>query len=328
MSAARSGAQERHLGAVRARHLGHALVVGGDDHAVDVRGLLRRAQGVREQGAVAEPLDVEVRHGIGPAARGHDRHHAEPVLQCDLAPECMSRERTGLDTRPSTGDALDLGAPHASVAVVGPRRFPQRAPPMNLADWLQGDHEPRERLKAVRAFSWASLLLGSWLALFSTHLTCRRQRREPAARRKGRSHRPPSRARERADGQPVGPRPGSTLVGVLCFEILASRTFEARGGPLLRDLRPDLPRDLSDAVQACLEMDAEWRPNDSSYVLGPGGGAPGRRARRFQARQSRGAYPLLPVGGAARRDERDRPADRGRCRVRGRRAGGRTSSRR
>jgi hypothetical protein len=57
-------------------------------------------------------------------------------------------------------------------------------------------------------------------------------------------------------------------VGVLCFEILSGRSFEARGGPLLRDLRPDLPRDLSDAVQACLEMDAEWRPKDLSYLLG------------------------------------------------------------
>jgi hypothetical protein len=71
-----------------------------------------------------------------------------------------------------------------------------------------------------------------------------------------------------AQGGPPVPQSQVFTVGVLCFEILSGRSFEARGGPLLRDLRPDLPRDLSDAVQACLEMDAEWRPKDLSYLLG------------------------------------------------------------
>ena len=45
-------AQEGHLRAVRARHLGHPRVVGGDHHAVDVgRAAARGVQGVREQRA-------------------------------------------------------------------------------------------------------------------------------------------------------------------------------------------------------------------------------------------------------------------------------------
>jgi hypothetical protein len=71
-----------------------------------------------------------------------------------------------------------------------------------------------------------------------------------------------------AQGGPPVPQSQVFTVGVLSFEILSGRDFESRGGPLLRDLRPDLPRDVSDAVQACLEMDAEWRPKDLSYLLG------------------------------------------------------------
>jgi hypothetical protein len=35
---------------------------------------------VGEERAVAEPLDVEVGHGIGPAPRGYDAHHPQTVL--------------------------------------------------------------------------------------------------------------------------------------------------------------------------------------------------------------------------------------------------------
>ena len=76
------------------------------------------------------------------------------------------------------------------------------------------------------------------------------------------------RAPETSDGQTPGAQAQVYTVGVLCFEILGGRPFEARGSPLLRDVRPDLPRDVSDAVQACLEMDAEWRPKDVAYLQG------------------------------------------------------------
>jgi hypothetical protein len=138
---------------------------------------------------------------------------------------------------------------------------------MNLADWLQGDHEPSERLKAVETLCRAVSDSSRSLDLDPSHIQvsgngeCRPSEGKgvPTGR-----YRPP----EVAQGGPPMPQSQVFTVGVLCFEILSGRAFESRGGPLLRDLRPDLPRDLSDAVQACLEMDAEWRPKDLSYLLG------------------------------------------------------------
>jgi hypothetical protein len=137
---------------------------------------------------------------------------------------------------------------------------------MNLADWLQGDHEPSERLKAVETLCRAVSDSSKSLDLDPAHIQMSGNECRPS---EGKAV-PPGRYRapEMAQGGPPVPQSQVFTVGVLCFEILSGRSFEARGGPLLRDLRPDLPRDLSDAVQACLEMDAEWRPKDLSYLLG------------------------------------------------------------
>jgi len=137
---------------------------------------------------------------------------------------------------------------------------------MNLADWLQGDHEPSERLKAVETLCRAVSDSSKNLDLDPAHIQMSGNECRPAEGKAVPSGR--YRAPEMAQGGPAVPQSQVFTVGVLCFEILSGRAFESRGGPLLRDLRPDLPRDLSDAVQACLEMDAEWRPKDLSYLLG------------------------------------------------------------
>jgi hypothetical protein len=137
---------------------------------------------------------------------------------------------------------------------------------MNLADWLQGDHEPSERLKAVETLCRAVSDSSKTLDLDPAHIQMSGDECRPSEGKAVPSGR--YRAPEMAQGGPPVPQSQVFTVGVLCFEILSGRSFEARGGPLLRDLRPDLPRDLSDAVQACLEMDAEWRPKDLSYLLG------------------------------------------------------------
>jgi hypothetical protein len=137
---------------------------------------------------------------------------------------------------------------------------------MNLADWLQGDHEPSERLKAVETLCRAVSDSSRNLDLDPAHIQMSGNECRPSEGKAVPSGR--YRAPEMAQGGPPVPQSQVFTVGVLCFEILSGRSFESRGGPLLRDLRPDLPRDLSDAVQACLEMDAEWRPKDLSYLLG------------------------------------------------------------
>jgi hypothetical protein len=154
---------------------------------------------------------------------------------------------------------------------------------MNLADWLKGDHEPSERLSAAVTLCRAVSDSSKPLDLDPSHIQMSGDECRPS---EGKAV-PPGRYRapEMAQGGPPVPQSQVFTVGVLCFEILSGRDFESRGGPLLRDLRPDLPRDVSDAVQACLEMDAEWRPKDVSYLLGlvegqAAGGGGGRSAGR------------------------------------------------
>jgi hypothetical protein len=172
---------------------------------------------------------------------------------------------------------------------------------MNLADWLKGDHEPSERLRAVETLCRAVSDSSKSLDLDPAHIQmsgddCRPS--EGKAVPSGR-YRPP----EMAQGGPPVPQSQVFTVGVLCFEMLSGRDFESRGGPLLRDLRPDLPRDVSDAVQACLEMDAEWRPKDVSYLLGQieGLAASGGTSSKPASRGGRAAStPATPVNRARR----------------------------
>jgi hypothetical protein len=183
---------------------------------------------------------------------------------------------------------------------------------MNLADWLHGDHEPSERLKAAETLCRAVSDSGRSLDLDPAHIQMSGDECRPSegkALPSGR-YRPP----EMAQGGPPVPQSQVFTVGVLCFEMLSGRAFESRGGPLLRDLRPDLPRDVSDAVQACLEMDAEWRPKDLSYLLGQleglaasGGGS----SKPSSAAVARRLFP--PPRPSIARGARARPRGRGLC---------------
>jgi hypothetical protein len=173
---------------------------------------------------------------------------------------------------------------------------------MNLAEWLQGDHEPSQRLKAAASLCRAvtERAGGAGLSLDPSRIEvsadgeCRPEAGKGA---------PPGRYRapEIADGRPATPQSQVYTAGVLCFEILAGRAFEPRGAPLLRDVRPDLPRDLSDAVQACLEMDAEWRPKDLAYVLGlMEGMGPSTKAATPSARTRPSGVAAAPASRSAR----------------------------
>jgi eukaryotic-like serine/threonine-protein kinase len=89
---------------------------------------------------------------------------------------------------------------------------------------------------------------------------------------------PNYRAPELAPG--AGPTAKSDIfsVGVVMYQVLTGshpfvvdtpmgRVPTDLQPPALRQVRPDVSRDLADAITACIERDPEWRPNDLGYVL-------------------------------------------------------------
>jgi len=108
---------------------------------------------------------------------------------------------------------------------------------------------------------------------------------------------PPYRAPERSsDGQPSA-EADVYAAGAVFYEMLAGRPPGTKPKPLV-EVRPEVPRDLADAIMGCLERAAEWRPKDLTYVAqvaaaqqagSRGGGVPTRapappRASRAGAR--------------------------------------------
>lgn len=95
-------------------------------------------------------------------------------------------------------------------------------------------------------------------------------------------------APEVLEGMPDSAQSDIYSAGVLFYEVLAGRREEARDGRVakpLREIRPDLSRDVADAVTACRERSPDWRPKDLSYLLevvrrarGSAGGAAPRPA--------------------------------------------------
>ncbi len=82
-------------------------------------------------------------------------------------------------------------------------------------------------------------------------------------------------APELGEGDDPTPSADVFAVGVIYYEILTGRHPFASGGGFdrntdptpLRDARSDLPSDVADAIQACLDKDPDWRPKDLEYLL-------------------------------------------------------------
>lgn len=76
------------------------------------------------------------------------------------------------------------------------------------------------------------------------------------------------RAPEVLEGSSYSPQADIYAVGVIFYEMLSGKSPSATEKPTpLGDLRPDISRDLTDAVMGCLEKGPDWRPKDLSYLL-------------------------------------------------------------
>jgi len=76
------------------------------------------------------------------------------------------------------------------------------------------------------------------------------------------------RAPEVLEGSSYSPQADIYAVGVIFYEMLSGKSPSGNDKPTpLGDLRPDISRDLTDAVMGCLEKGPDWRPKDLSYLL-------------------------------------------------------------
>jgi hypothetical protein len=76
------------------------------------------------------------------------------------------------------------------------------------------------------------------------------------------------RAPEVLEGASYSPQADIYAVGVVFYEMLSGKSPGPGERPAaLGDLRPDISRDLTDAVMGCLEKGPDWRPKDLSYLL-------------------------------------------------------------
>jgi serine/threonine protein kinase len=77
-------------------------------------------------------------------------------------------------------------------------------------------------------------------------------------------------APEIVEGQAASAQSDLYSAGIVFYEMLTGQA-PAAGDPAtakpIRDIKGDVPRDLSDAIMACRERAADWRPKDLSYLL-------------------------------------------------------------
>src|SRR5512143_1751716 len=72
-------------------------------------------------------------------------------------------------------------------------------------------------------------------------------------------------APERTEGGPPSPEADIYAAGAITWEVLSGRPYAAAPSHLAEAAR-DVPRELADAVMACLEQSPQWRPRDLTYI--------------------------------------------------------------
>jgi hypothetical protein len=189
---------------------------------------------------------------------------------------------------------------------------------MRLDAWLRQDRSLGERLRVVECLCQAVNAVhdrGNALAALEPSKVevaadgaC-----DLGAARKGAPSRDYLAPDRQESGQP-SPLADVYAAGAIAWEILVGRA----PGPTpahLAEVRPEVPREVADAIMACLERSPDWRPKDLTYLAqiaaakqpaggrgsspsrttGPRAGRPPRTARavRSSDRPARRTWPLL-----------------------------------
>lgn len=138
---------------------------------------------------------------------------------------------------------------------------------MKLDAWLKKDPPLAERLgvvqglcNAVNAFHVRGEALG---ALDPTRIEISDGTLDLSAARSGSPA--PGYAAPDAGGDAPAALADVYSIGAISWEILAGRPAGDTPAHLFK-VRSDLPRELADAVMACLESSADWRPKDLTYL--------------------------------------------------------------
>lgn len=186
---------------------------------------------------------------------------------------------------------------------------------MNLEAWLRQDHSLSDQLKVIeglcRALNEAHAREVVHRSLEPANIEVDSDGRSELGGAVGGSSAPPYRAPELAERGTTSPQSDIYSAGVICYEMLSGRAPSGDRPTPLADLRPDVPRDLTDAVMGCLEKGPDWRPKDLSYLLqvvgtlraaeGKGGGRAASRAAEPPRSAPKAASPprrSAPRGGS------------------------------
>ena len=174
---------------------------------------------------------------------------------------------------------------------------------MNLDAWLRQDHALPDQLKVIeglcRALNEAHERGVIHRGLDPSNVEVESDGRCQLGGAVTGSSSTAYKAPELSEGGSPSPQSDIYSAGVICYEMLSGRTPSGERPTALADLRPDVSRDLTDAVMGCLEKGPDWRPKDLSYLLqvvgtlraagGKGGGRAAARAPEPPRSASRSA---------------------------------------
>ncbi len=157
---------------------------------------------------------------------------------------------------------------------------------MKLTAWLKQQHPMGERLQVVERMAQAlneQHDRGEPLAaLDPERMNVNDGECDISAARRGNPSAGYSAPERAAEGGAASIEADIYAAGAIAWEILAGRPYAASPSHLA-EAAPEVPRELADAVMACLEQSPQWRPRDLTYLAQLAAHAQGQRPQKERA---------------------------------------------